>query len=151
MRFSWSNKKCNIEYSAWSLNHNISKLCAHCSSVIVNVSSSSNIESSIVSLGHNITQFNSFVSIFIWKVRLKILETDLNIVSVSHCFESIVEVNVFVSSIVLRGNCDSVSWSVCFECVSDVNVLFLSWNDINNWTWNNIWFSGVHYKINYII
>ena len=126
--------KSNIDVGAVSSDHKISSLnFSGSSSVVIVLCRTSNVNFGIISIRHNISYNGRMVSTSIWEERIwekvKILKSNLDAVSISHCFESIIEVNVFVGSIVLWSNSNGVSWSIGFEFITNVNILLLSWNN----------------------
>ena len=126
--------KSNIDIGTVSFHHNISSLDNSGSiCVVIVLCRNSDVKSGWVSLIHKISYCGSMISTDVWEVWiLEILESNLDAVSISHCFESIIEVNVLVGSVVLWGDADDVSWSIGFKFIAKVDVLLLSWNNIHH-------------------
>ena len=121
--------KSNDKASTISLVLECSCLNINLSICVIYITSSCNANSGWVSLGQYISCNSTFNSSYIWDVSIKILESNLDFVSITHWLESIFKVNIFVSSIVLRCNFDNVSWAISFEFISKMYVLLLSWGN----------------------
>ena len=131
--------KSNIDIGTVSSHHNVSSLDNSGSiCVVIVLCRNSDVKSGLVSITHKISYCGSMVSTDVWEEGiLEILESNLDAVSISHCFESIFEVNVLVGSVVLWCNTDDVSWSIGFKFITKFDILLLSWNNIHHGSKNH--------------